>query len=484
MCRYSPDFVVNLYINLAYLFKLLLANSKLEMARKVPLIVILGSTGTGKTKLSIELAERFGGEIISADSMQVYSKLDIVTAKATKAEQARAKHHLLDIAKPGEAFTVVNFRDAALSIAEDLMSKSKFPIVVGGTNYYIESLLWNILVVDDNSNKSDDIKNKPAIKITENLLETKLSSEELHNLLKKVDPHSANRMHPNNRRKILRALEVYQKSGETLTSIFKNQRSASGANRLGGPLRYPNTILFWLRCNQDVLKERLEKRVDSMVELGLLSELRSFYKENLINSCEHKYTKGILQTIGLKEFIPYLEKFNEDDDKKNEAYLKSNNYKLPEPSGMDGVNDRPQGFDVLMSCLERLKLVTNRYSKKQLKWIKNRFLASVDRQVPDLYKLDTSDVSHWNSEVYMKAVDVIESIQNGVEPKLKPMEKVEHPGKGLNEETTNYCQTCERVFIGEFQWKLHLSSNKHKRKKESLKKKEKASTVANCISEK
>ncbi|XP_055911451.1 tRNA dimethylallyltransferase [Eupeodes corollae] len=447
------------------------------MIRKVPLVVILGSTGTGKTKLSLELAERFGGEIISADSMQVYSKLDIVTAKATKAEQARAKHHLLDVAKPGEAFTVVNFRDAALSITEDLMSKSKIPIVVGGTNYYIESLLWNMLVVND-SHKANEADLKPTIKITENLLETKMTSEDLHVLLKKVDPTSANRIHPNNRRKIIRALEVYQKSGETLTSIFENQRSEAGGNRLGGPLRYPNTILFWLRCNQDVLNERLEKRVDSMLELGLLPEIRNFYKENLIDSCENKYTKGILQTIGLKEFIPYLEQFNEEDDQKNEAYLKSNNYKISEPNGVkvDGVNDRPKGYDVLISCLDRLKLVTNRYSKKQIKWIKNRFLSYIDRQVPDLYKLDTSDVSQWNSEVYLPAVDVIESIINGVKPKLEPLEKLDHPGKGLNEETTNYCPTCERVFIGEFQWNLHLTSNKHKKRKESQRKKEKAAS--------
>ncbi|XP_017492634.1 PREDICTED: tRNA dimethylallyltransferase, mitochondrial-like, partial [Rhagoletis zephyria] len=134
----------------------------------------------------------------------------------------------------------------------------------------------------------------------------------------------------------------------------------------------------------------------------------------------------------------------------------------------------PAGLDVLNSCLNELKLVTQRYSKKQIKWINNRFLGSEDRQVPDLYELDTSDVKLWQAEVYARAVAVIESYRSGVVCEIQPMTRRQHPGAGLNEEISNYCKSCQRHFIGEFQWQLHLKSNKHKKRREAIRKKEKA----------
>uniref|UniRef100_W8CD56 tRNA dimethylallyltransferase, mitochondrial n=2 Tax=Ceratitis capitata TaxID=7213 RepID=W8CD56_CERCA len=513
------------------------------MLRKVPLIVVLGSTGTGKTKLSLELAERFGGEIISADSMQVYANLDIATAKATKEEQSRAKHHLLDVATPNEPYTVVHFRNAALPIIENLLAQSKCPIVVGGTNYYIESLLWDILVSPKDADEKADTSNAGTSArregedagATENaqnplflpLAEiSAMSSELLHNHLRKIDPDSANRIHPNNKRKIMRAIEVYQQTGQTLTAKLQAQREQPGGNRLGGPLRYSHTILFWLRCKQDVLNIRLDKRVDAMLEQGLLREIRAFHNEHSIDKSKTDnattYTRGVLQTIGFKEFIPYLEQYNAANDQKIEEYLRLNAYKMPteehfkaqKPSSINATQVRkhkvaaqsqsehesdrenefelgsatnpnnttattplPAGLDVLNSCLNELKLVTQRYSKKQIKWINNRFLASRDRQVPDLYELDTSDVKLWQTEVYERAVAVIECYQRGEICEIQPMPKREHPSAGLNEETSNYCTVCERQFIGEYQWQLHLKSNKHKKRKESLKKKERSNVV-------
>ncbi|XP_018794894.1 PREDICTED: tRNA dimethylallyltransferase, mitochondrial isoform X1 [Bactrocera latifrons] len=527
------------------------------MLRKVPLIVILGSTGTGKTKLSLELAERYGGEIISADSMQVYAKLDIATAKATKEEQSRAKHHLLDVATPSEPFTVVSFRNAALPIIETLLAQNKCPIVVGGTNYYIESLLWDILVSPQDPNELDGIDNRPSIDKQSGVSTSKedpnvgsedvknslflpqsemsaMSSELLHNHLRKIDPDSANRIHPNNKRKIMRAIEVYQQTGETLTTKLQAQRQKPGGNRLGGPLRYPHTILFWLRCKQDVLNARLDKRVDAMLEQGLLAEIRAFHNEHNIDKSQTDnsaaYTRGVLQTIGFKEFIPYLEQFNAANDQKIEEYLRLNAYKMPteehfkaqKPSSinvtpvqkhkqsqhicerqsqqppqqhdmhreieleLEAATDAdttttcpplPAGLEVLNACLNELKLVTQRYSKKQIKWINNRFLASKDRQVPNLYELDTSDVNLWPAEVYERAVTVIESHRRAEICEIQPMARRQHPGAGLNEETSNFCEICQRHFIGEYQWHLHLKSNKHKKRRESNKKKEKTKEI-------
>ncbi|XP_070852415.1 tRNA dimethylallyltransferase [Drosophila suzukii] len=436
------------------------------MIRKVPLIVILGSTGTGKTKLSLELAERFGGEIISADSMQVYTHLDIATAKATKDEQSRARHHLLDVATPSEPFTVTHFRNAALPIVERLLSNATPPIVVGGTNYYIESLLWDVLV--DSEDKQAE--GKP---LGEHLSQSDLnamSTQDLHHHLAKIDKGSANRIHPNNRRKIIRAIEVYQGTGQTLTKKLEEQRAQPGGNRLGGPLRYPHIVLLWLRCQQEVLNARLDSRVDGMLAQGLIRELRQFHNAHHATTVQ-AYTSGVLQTIGYKEFVPYLLKYDQQQDEKIEEYLRNHNYKLPSQEELkeDGL---PEGLDLLRNCCEELKLVTRRYSKKQLKWINNRFLASKDRQVPDLFELDTSDVAAWPEAVYQRAETIIESYRNDAICGIKPMAKREHPGADLDEETSHFCDTCERHFIGEYQWGLHLKSNKHKRRKEGQRKRE------------
>lgn len=452
------------------------------MLRKVPLIVILGSTGTGKTKLSLELAERFGGEIISADSMQVYTNLDIATAKATKEEQSRARHHLLDVATPAELYTVTHFRNAALPIIAQLLTKSKPPIVVGGTNYYIESLLWDILVqTNDEQIALDDEQHLTTERMAA------MSTAELHKHLQSIDVSSANRIHPNNRRKIERAIEVYQSTGRTLTSKLLEQRQQPGGNRLGGPQRYPHTILLWLRCQQEVLNERLDKRVDGMLQQGLLQELRQFHN-TYSDVTQQAYTKGVLQTIGYKEFVPYLMKYNEQQDARLDAYLSEHQYQLPTKEQLEQLQAaQNEGHDegklceclaLLGSCCEELKLVTRRYSKKQLKWINNRFLASKDRQVPDLYELDTSNVSAWHEAVFKRAECIIESYRNGETCEIEPMPKRLHPGADLNEETSNFCGICERHFIGEYQWQLHLKSNKHKRRRDSQRRKQREAAEA------
>uniref|UniRef100_A0A6M2DLA0 Putative trna delta2-isopentenylpyrophosphate transferase n=1 Tax=Xenopsylla cheopis TaxID=163159 RepID=A0A6M2DLA0_XENCH len=450
------------------------------MLRKCPLIVILGSTGTGKTKLSIEIAKKFKGEVIGADSMQVYKGLDIVTAKATKQEQSQAVHHLLDVAQPGEAFTVVHYKTKALQIISDLLQKNTLPIIVGGTNYYIESILWNVLVdsscnknlvaprpslntlnnvqaqnvSDDSSQESDDEFVANEITFSQNQKKVTLTSEdekkweymsgaELHEILKKVDPKSALRLHPNNKRKIMRSLQIYLYTGKTHTEILQEQRNPeSGGCAIGGPLRFQNVVLIWLNCEQNILNARLDSRVDSMMEEGLINELKEFRDLYVRTQDSPDYTLGILQTIGLKELTPYLEyverEENIDENHKNK---------------------------LLKECLDNLKLVTRRYARKQNRWVRNRFLGYKDRQVPPVYALDTSDPSKWNEMVRDPAFHIIESYISDTEPNLKPLEQVFNPNSSedVDPEITHYCEICERIFIGDFQWQLHQKSNKHKK---------------------
>lgn len=462
------------------------------MLRKVPIIVILGSTGTGKTKLSIELAQRFGGEIISADSMQVYKGLNIATAKATVAEQSKAKHHLLDIAQPGKSFTVVDFRDEALPIVKNLLEHSKCPLIVGGTNYYIESLLWQVLVNPPKSHigakrklsecdhhaKDKTMKTDSLASTNSSILTTMsdeamnaIESAELHTLLGTVDPQMAIRLHPNNRRKIIRALEVYRHIGTPMSEIIQEQRDTPGGSHLGGPLRYDHVIIFWLQCEQQVLNDRLDARINDMVANGLLAEIRSFYDTQVEVNHTKTYTKGILQTIGFKEFIPYLEKYDHNDDNNIFDFIKTKSIVTAEP---------PAGLELLNSCLDELRLVTKRYSKKQLKWISNRFLSNSSRQVPPLYGLDTSTSSNWQKDVHGRAIDVVQSYIENRSPQLMPLEKHESLRAGLNEEVANVCEICNRHFVGEFQWKIHLKSNKHKRvieKHKKTKQTEECSTI-------
>lgn len=431
------------------------------------MVVILGSTGTGKTKLSLEIAKRYSGEVISADSMQVYSNLDVATAKATKEEQQQAKHHMLDVAEPGMLYSVRQFQNSALPIIDDLLKRDRVPVIVGGTNYYIESLLWNILVDEFESGQS--VEKKPRMtkeRVFDQCDMNHLSSEELHEKLKEVDPETAQQLHPNNKRKIIRALEVYERSGRLFSAFLKDQQTASGGSALGGPLRYENLIIFWLCCDQDVLNERLEKRVDQMVQQGLLAEIRNFHDQFVKPyGKELDYTKGILQTIGFKEFEPYLTKYDQTEDRILEDFFK-------------GVSsEAPASLSVLTECLDELKLVTRRYSKKQIKWVRNRFLKATEknRTIAPIYKLDTTFPKRWEELVSDPARNVIDNyLDKTVELKTRPEVTEEDIDPKVDSKKTFVCESCHRVFIGDFQWAIHLKSNKHKKVRERLRKQERS----------
>uniref|UniRef100_A0A2M4BKJ2 Putative trna dimethylallyltransferase mitochondrial n=1 Tax=Anopheles marajoara TaxID=58244 RepID=A0A2M4BKJ2_9DIPT len=485
----------------------------MKPAAPPPIVVILGSTGTGKTKLSLELAVRYGGEIVSADSMQVYKGLDIVTAKATRAEQAIAKHHLLDVVTPDRAFTVAHFREQALPIIESLLAAGRMPIVVGGTNYYIESLLWQVLIGDgvrrehvrrrhhrqtadgddidggestkrpksgpdddddgggggsEVANQQQQQQQKPEQQVRELLDRCRagaisvdqLESHDgplLHKVLAAVDQPSAHRLHPNNKRKIIRALEVYLDSGgtQTMDQVLNAQRASPGASSLGGPLRYENVVILWLRCEQDALNKRLDARVDSMVAQGLLPEIRAFYEQHVKPYKHHDYHQGILQSIGFKEFVKYLQRYDTEQDRLLLQHLTAET--------TDGA-DQPDGLAALGVCLDYLKLVTRRYARRQQQWIKNRFLGTLDRDVPPIYALDTTDVTCWKDQVTDRAVAIIDAVVDSRSPPYEPVMRSANPASdSLSKEGFYECSVCQRVIIGEYQWQLHLRSNKHRK---------------------
>lgn len=412
-------------------FKTLL---NIKMNPQLPLVVILGSTGSGKTKLSLELATKFGGEIVGADSMQVYKELDIASAKATSEELALVPHHMINILGPEQRFTVLEYRNMVLPILDDIIQKGKLPIIVGGTNYYIESVLWKVLVQEPGE----------IVRTGSGMLpndEHQLPSHVLHEKLKKLDPAMAKRLHPNNQRKILRSLEILYQKGKKHSEIIDEQCTTS---KSGGGLRFHNAIVLWLQCNQEVLDQRLNERVDRMINEGLLDELSHFHQLCSDNVMQVDYTKGIFQSIGFKEFSPY--------------------FLLPEEE-----KNSDKGEKVLEQCVEVLKLVTRRYARKQTKWTVNRFLARKDRQVPPIYGLDTTDVSKWNDKVSSPACRILESFINKTKCPIEPLPKQDKESIPNTMEETFKCETCDKILVGTRQWQIHMNSNKHKRVLQSKK---------------
>lgn len=451
------------------------------MLRRTPLVVILGSTATGKTRLSIELAKRFNGEIISADSMQIYTGLDVSTAKATAEERSMAVHHMLDVCDiKTKSFTVVDFRDTALPKVHQLLKDDKKPIIVGGTTYYIETLLWKVLISSNeqaqraaNTKKTMndcDLSEQSYNTMSIEEILKKLSSSEsmsanptaLHDLLAKIDPITAQSLHPNNTRKIRRALEVYIETGKPMSEVLAEQRAQRGSSYLGGPMRFEHIILLWIKCDQEKLNVRIDKRIDSMISDGMLFEIRECY--NSLKNDGIDPTRGIMQAIGFKEFLPYLEQYSD------ESYDSEITQFIREHGGLSGQkkfiikNRISDALKLLETCLDELRLHTKQYSRKQMKWIRNRLVSTKGRPVPPVYVLDSTDAeTNWHTDVYSKAENVIQSYIDDVETYVKPAQKMEHPAANLNMHVTHFCDVCNRRFVGDMDYNVHISSNIHKK---------------------
>lgn len=248
------------------------------------LVCVAGPTGSGKTGLGIEIAKKFGGEIISADSMQIYKKLNIGTAKPTIDEMEGIPHHLIDIISPFSEFSVKEFVDIANEKIDEILARGNLPIVVGGTGLFISSLIDNVKF----SEGETDNKLREELR----LIAEKNGPEYLHNMLKEIDYDSYLRLHPNNIKRVIRAIEIYKTTGITMTEQIKNSKNVPPSF----DLKY-----FGLNAERQYIYERINKRVDIMVYKGLFSEVENLYKEGLNLSYKS------MQAIGYKEIIMYLE---------------------------------------------------------------------------------------------------------------------------------------------------------------------------------
>lgn len=248
-----------------------------------PLVILTGPTAVGKTELSISLAKAIGGEIISADSMQVYKYMNIGTAKIRQEEMEGVPHHLIDILEPDVAFNVAMFKELAKKAADEIYERGHIPIVVGGTGFYIQALLYDIDFSEEDSDQH--------IRSELEQLAAQKGSEYLHDLLREVDPESADQIHHHNVKRVIRALEYYRMHGEKISIHNERERQKQS------PYQF---LYFVLTHDRQVLYERIERRIDKMIQEGLVEEvdnlLKMGYNCNLVS----------MQGLGYKEIVPYL----------------------------------------------------------------------------------------------------------------------------------------------------------------------------------
>lgn len=251
---------------------------------KNKLIILAGPTASGKTSVSIDLAKRLGGEIISADSMQVYKYMDVGTAKISVEEMQGVKHHLIDVLDPKEDFNIVKFQNMVKYSIEEIVKNGHIPILVGGTGFYIQSVIYDI-----DFNNEDD--NSSVRKKLEEEYDA-FGADFMHEKLKKIDIVSAQNIHKNNKKRIIRAIEYFLINNEPISSHNEVQREKKS------PYDYR---FFVLNPPRDILYERINKRVDIMVENGLVDEVKKLREMGLS-------TENIsMQGIGYKEIIEYLD---------------------------------------------------------------------------------------------------------------------------------------------------------------------------------
>lgn len=245
------------------------------------ILVITGPTASGKTGFAIECAKKYNGEIVSCDSMQIYKGLDIGTAKATPDEQNAVRHHLIDVINYDENFSVQQFVQKARCAIDQIISKGKLPIIVGGTGLYINSLLHEYSFA--NTNKNNEIR-----EYYNNLLQER-GNEYLHSLLEQVDKESAQKIHVNDTKRIIRALEIFKTTGITKSKLNTENK-----------YRYESLILV-LNMEREVLYDRINRRVDRMFECGLIDEFN-----NVIRLNKQSSQLQSMQAIGYKELFEYL----------------------------------------------------------------------------------------------------------------------------------------------------------------------------------
>lgn len=387
------------------------------------------------------MAERYNGEIINGDALQMYEGLPITTNKISPEEKKGIPHHLLGCVKLGEEpWTVKKFHDKARDICQDIRSRGRLPILVGGTHYYMQAMLFENSLVDHEPVEPEPLEG-PKWPVLEG------STEDMYAELQRIDPVMAMRWHPKDRRKIRRSLEIWLQSGTRASDIYEEQRQSrscsetvnEGANGQGS-FTSNDLLVFWTYASSEALNTRLDKRVNKMIEDGLYQEVKEL--DNFVSSesqAGHQIdqSSGIWIAIGYKECLPYV--LNKDASSALET-----------------------------EAIDRTKISTRQYAKRQVRWIRLKLLPAVQSAglEQNLFLLDSTNLSKWPSEVEAGALKIVGSFLKGEDmPQPAALSSVAQEmlvAKIKQGRAAKHCEACGKTLMSEEEWRLHLKSKGHR----------------------
>lgn len=410
----------------------------------------------------MDLALRFNGEVINGDAMQLYRGLPTITNQIPLEERKEVPHHLIGCVElEEEPWRIGLFKKESLRLINDIHSRGKLPILVGGTHYYTQAVLFNESIVgdvvdsmpDDKGHGEEDSSSSTRWPILDAPTDVVLQK------LREVDPVMANRWHPNESRKIRRSLELYFQTGRPASEIYAEQKRLTReamTNGSAGPgqLRFP-TIVLWVHANKEVLNARLDKRVEAMIEQGMMAEARQmldYLQARQSQNITIDPTKGVWISIGFKELEPYLSALAEGSISESELEA------------------------VKQSCIESVKTATRQYATSQIKWIRNKLwtsLAEID-MTHRLYLLDSSNVENWDKNVSEPSEDLVQLLlRDEPTPDPKSLSELARVTLEAREAKSSKgsesawqcitCDTCQKTLANEEQWNIHLRSQRHKR---------------------
>ncbi|PLB49520.1 putative tRNA isopentenyltransferase [Aspergillus steynii IBT 23096] len=428
-----------------------------------PLITVVGATGTGKSKLAVDLASRFNGEIINGDAMQMYRGLPIITNQIPVEERNGIPHHLIDCIGLGEEpWRVGLFKNECLRLIRDIHSRGKLPILVGGTHYYTQAVLLKDQLVGEPSADQDVDVEAPdemaALAAKWPILDA--HPDAVLQKLREVDPVMADRWHPNETRKIRRSLEIYFQTGKRASEVYAEQKrlkqavSDAKSRDDAQQLRFP-TMIFWVHSDRNVLNSRLNNRVDAMMEQGLMTEAEQMFehlRQKNKQDTTFDSTRGVWIAIGFKELAPYFEALY--GGLSNEAELQ----KLKD------------------SCIELIKIATRQYSASQIKWIRNKLWETLAEagMAHRLFLLDSTDVENWEKCITEPSEHLVQSLLRD-EPTPDPKSFSELASKTLGAKEAQLlkgprpeakcirCDVCNKTMTDEAQWEIHINGQVHRR---------------------
>jgi tRNA dimethylallyltransferase len=442
----------------------------------------LTSQAYRRRQLAVELAKRFNGEVINGDVMQMYKGLSIITNKIPETERNSIPHHLLGtVSLASEPWTVPQFVHESQRIIQEIRSRGRLPILVGGSHYYTQALLLKdslVAKIPDTPQISDD-EGGASTQQTWPILSA--ATPEIYAKLSEVDPVIAKRWHPNDRRRVQRSLEIWLQTGRKASEIYEEQHQqrisqlqvaklqedttdgSSGDTAAGAGMRYP-TLVLWVETAHELLRRRLDCRVEAMVKDGMIEEalyLDRFVRDQEAKGCPVDTGRGIWISIGYKELKPYINA------------TRSGNL---DKGSLDSLKEL---------CVEDTKIATRQYARRQKRWIRIRLANSLEEAgaTKQFFVLDSTHLEKWDSNVKALSQCIVEGFLKGGTlpdpPSLSELAAKVLPKLSLKESRhqtfmARTCEVCHKTMTTDLAWECHLASRRHSKALYSKSKREQA----------